>query len=176
MLQKCQITGKIEWEDSKRKQCDNYYTVNTHQFTFFHVFGLPHLFVHTLNALPPHSPQYILYSSAPPKNNLTFLVITRNVLPSLGYPSSVWNADLASRNMPLCIVLSFLYAQKFSFLSQRIHSWKARIISYTFIQIFSGLLAHDVHLNNMYSLELSVKMHYWTWQKVGQEHIFFHIY
>lgn len=166
-------TGKIAWEDSKRKRCEKYYTVNTHQLTFFHVFGLPHLFVHTLSALTPHSPRYILYSSAPPKNNLTFLVLTRNVLPSLGYPSSVCNADLASRNMPLCLVLSFLYAHTFYFLSQRINSWKTRIISYTFIQTLSSLVAYDLRLNNMYSLELLVKMHYWTWQKVGQEHIFF---
>lgn len=113
---------------------------NTCHFTFFHVFGFPHLFVHILNVLTPHSPPYKPHPLLPPKNNLIFLVLTNFSLLWVFTAQSVmpiWPLETCHHAF---IVLNFLYAHKFYFLSQKINSWKARIIFYTFFWILSSLM------------------------------------
>lgn len=124
MIQKCQITGQLEWEDSKRKRCrkEMMWSLWQYKHTSSDIFSclvFPIFFVHTLNALTLHSSLCIPYCHFLPKVTI-FLVLTRTVLPFLGFPTSVCNADFAFRNVPPCIVLNFPYAHTFYFLSQKI--------------------------------------------------------
>lgn len=113
------------------------------QFIFLHIFKLPHLFVHTLNALllflpyMPFAHHLLQKTKTKAKTNKQKPM---GYFPFFLFSQLNHSVNLAHENILSCIVLGFLNACKFYSLCQKIHSWKARMISYIFSWALSGLM------------------------------------